>query len=35
MIESWDGPMRDFKATDTMDGLVAWLRSIAGPTPTG
>ena len=29
MIESWDGPMRDFKAADTMDGLVAWLAALA------
>ena len=35
MIESWDGPMRDFKAADTMDGLVAWLRTVAGSASAG
>ncbi len=28
MIESWDAPMRDFKAADTMDGLARWLRGL-------
>jgi hypothetical protein len=29
MIESWDAPMRDFKAAESMDGLIAWLRAVA------
>ena len=28
MIESWDGPMRDFKSADTMDALRRWLAAL-------
>ncbi len=28
MIDSWDAPMRDFKAADTMDALRRWLAAL-------
>jgi hypothetical protein len=34
MIDSWDGPMRDFKAAHTMDGLRVWLATVAATAPT-
>jgi hypothetical protein len=28
LIESWDPPMRDFKAAPSLQGFVAWLRAV-------
>jgi Haem-dependent oxidative N-demethylase, alpha subunit-like len=33
MIESWDPPMRAFKAAGTMRELAMWLRRVAGSAP--